>query len=409
MAARVSLLVTAGPIRGQRFDFDRHDTFVFGRAADCHARLSEDDASASRHHFLLEANPPLARLRDLGSLNGTRLNGVRHGGRRSGESPEQALDQGGADVDLRDGDEIRVGATVIRVAIDGGGASAPAMDDFAPDAAPSGRRIGPYTVLRLLGHGGMGAVYLASRSARATPVALKVMLPRAGVDPAAQEAFLREIEVTRALRHPNIVELFDFGRHDGRFYFALEYCPGGSAEAWRLREGGRLGLPATVRLAAEVLEGLAAAHAAGFVHRDLKPDNVLLGAFGTAKLGDFGLAKSFEQAGLSGMTATGVVGGTFNFMPREQLTSFRRMRPASDVWSMAATLYYLLTGEFPRDFDSHPDPLVVILRGGRVPIRERDASLPEDLAAILDRALDDQPDARYPTAREFADALLGVL
>jgi serine/threonine protein kinase len=410
MAARVSLLVTAGPIRGQRFDFDGHDTFLFGRAPDCHARLSPDDASASRHHFLLEANPPMARLRDLGSLNGTRLNGVRHGGRGLDETPEQALRRGGVEVDLHDGDEIRVGATVIRVAIEGRTVSpARSPEDSGPIEVRPGSTIGPYAVQGLLGRGGMGAVYLAERPGDGGPVALKVMLPRMVLDEAAQEIFIREIEITRALRHPNIVELRDFGRHEGRFYFALEYCPGGSAESLRQRQGGRLGLPDMVRLAVESLDGLATAHAAGFVHRDLKPDNVLLGASGAAKLADFGLAKSFEQAGHSGMTATGMVGGSFHFMPREQLTSFRRMRPASDVWSMAATLYYLLTGEFARDFDAHPDHLVVILRGSVVPIRQREPSLPEDLAAVFDRALDDDPDGRYPTAREFADALRAVL
>src|SRR5262245_61522737 len=117
MAGTVSLVVTAGPIRGQRFDFSEHDTFLFGRAVDCHARLAASDASASRHHFLLEVNPPLARLRDLGSLNGTHVNGVRHGGRRADQAPEEAARAGGTDVDLRDGDEIRVGATVIRVSV----------------------------------------------------------------------------------------------------------------------------------------------------------------------------------------------------------------------------------------------------------------------------------------------------
>jgi serine/threonine protein kinase len=410
MLGKVSLLVTAGPIRGQRFDFDGHDTFLFGRAPDCHARLSPDDASASRHHFLLEANPPRARLRDLGSLNGTHLNGVRHGGRRPGESPDEAIRRGSMEAELHDGDEIRVGATVLRVAIEGETATpADPVGDAQPTHVQFGTRIGPYTLQRLLGHGGMGAVYLAARPEDREPVALKLMLPRMQIQQTAQDAFLREIEVTRSLRHPNIVELLEYGRHEGRFYFALEYCAGGSAEAWREREGGRLGLPATVKLAVEALEGLATAHAAGFVHRDIKPDNVLLGAGGLAKLGDFGLAKSFEQAGLSGMTATGVVGGTFHFMPREQLTSFRHMRPVSDVWSMAATLYYLLTGEFARDFDSHSDPLVVILRGGLVPIRQRDPSVPADFAAVLERALADEPEERYPTAREFGDALQGVL
>ena len=86
MAGTVSLVVTAGPIRGQRFDFTEHDTFLFGRAPDCHARLASNDAAASRHHFLLEVNPPRACLRDLGSLNGTHVNGVRRGGRRPARS-----------------------------------------------------------------------------------------------------------------------------------------------------------------------------------------------------------------------------------------------------------------------------------------------------------------------------------
>ena len=257
----------------------------------------------------------------------------------------------------------------------------------------------------------MGAVYLARRlgGEPSPPVALKVMLPRMVVDEGAQEIFIREIEVTRALRHPNIVGLLDFGKHEGRFYFALEYCAGGSAEQLRRRHGGRVPLPSTLHIAVGALEGLAAAHEAGFVHRDIKPDNVLLGEDGAARLADFGLAKSFQQAGLSGMTATGTVAGTFQFMPREQLTSYRQARPTTDVWSMAATLYYLLTGQYARDFAAHSDPLAVILKGGVVPLRRRDPSVPEDLAAVIDRALDDEPSRRFPTAREFVAALRGVL
>jgi serine/threonine protein kinase len=277
-------------------------------------------------------------------------------------------------------------------------------DEVAPGTA-----IGPYSVERLLGRGGMGAVYLARRPGDAGPVALKVMLPRMVVEEAAQEIFIREIEVTRALRHPNIVALLDFGKHEGSFYFALEFCAGGSAEQLRRDRGGRLSLPTVVRLAVNALEGLASAHEAGFVHRDLKPDNVLLAGDGTAKLADFGLAKSFQQAGLSGMTATGAVAGTYYFMPREQLTHFRQARPAGDVWSMGATLYYLLTGQYPRDFGPKDDPLAVILRGGVVPIRRRDPALPADLAAVIDRSLADDAERRYPTAREFALALRGVL
>jgi serine/threonine protein kinase len=418
MPGTVSLVVTAGPLRGQRFDFAAHDTFLFGRAPDCHARLDPSDVSASRHHFLLEVNPPEARLRDLGSLNGTHVNGVRHGGRRPDETPEEAATRRGAEVDLFDGDEVRVGATVCRVSVSSpagapprGGRSSSAAPGADEASLPRGATVGPYAVESLLGQGGMGAVYLAHRRdvPAEGPVALKVMLPRTVVDEAAQEIFLREIEVTRALRHPHIVSLLDFGRHEGRFFFALEYCPGGSAEALRRRHGGRVPLPAALRLATDALEGLAAAHEQGFVHRDLKPDNVLLGDDGRARLADFGLAKSFQQAGLSGLTATGAVGGTFQFMPREQLTSYRQVRPVSDVWSMAATVYFLLTGQYPRDFEAGRDPLAVILHGGVVPIARRDPALPADLAAVLDRALEDDPARRFADAGELVRALRAVL
>jgi serine/threonine protein kinase len=408
MPGTVRLLVTAGPIRGQRFDFAGHDTFLFGRAPDCHARLDASDASASRHHFLLEVNPPLARLRDLGSLNGTRVNGVRHGGRRPGESPEEAAARGGGEVDLRDGDEIKVGATTIQVRVEAPPSPLEALASAPKADAGSARTVGPYATERLLGQGGMGVVYLARHREGGPLVALKVMLPKTVVDEAAQEIFIREIEVTRALRHPNVVALLDFGRDGDRFYFALEYCSGGSAEALRARCGGRVPLGRTLRLSVEALEGLAAAHEAGFVHRDLKPDNVLLAEDGAARLADFGLAKSFQQAGLSGLTATGAVGGTFPFMAREQLTSYREARPTTDVWSMAATLYFLLTGEYARDFGDR-DPLAVILRGGTVPLRQRDPSVPADFAAVIDRALEDDPARRFPTAREFGAALKGVL
>ncbi len=454
MGGKVSLVVTAGPIRGQRFDFTEHDTFLFGRAPDCHARLASNDAAASRHHFLLEVNPPRACLRDLGSLNGTNVNGVRHGGRRPDESPEEGAHRGGAELDLKDGDEIRVGATHMKVTIEGPaacsecrrpiadeerekcewvngtwlceacrrgtvthgpgptdrpGPTTPAAAGTATDELPEGSVIGDYEIERLLGRGGMGAVYLARVRNGGAHIALKLMLPQAQVDESAQEIFLREIDVTRALRHPNIVALHDFGKHEGSFFFALEYCAGGSADELVRRRGAPLGLPTVLRLASEALEGLAAAHEAGFVHRDIKPDNVLLAKDGTAKLADFGLAKSFQQAGLSGMTATGTVAGTFYFMPREQLTNFRQTRPVSDVWSMAATIYFLLTVEYARDFKSKPDPLAVILRGGVVPIRDRDPFLPDDLANVIDRALMDDPKERYPDAGEFVAALRAVL
>ncbi len=454
MPGKVTLIVTAGPIQGTRFDFTHHDTFLFGRAPDCHARLAASDTSASRHHFLLEANPPAVRLRDLGSLNGTHVNGTRHGGRARHETPEEGGRRAHAEVDLRHGDHIRVGATIITVGIEapaaccdcgrpiedeergaaawiagtflcaecrlrtgtsggtaitvrplaGNGASRPA----ATTEGRTGGSIGGYEIGPFLGKGGMGAVYRARRRSDGREVALKLLLPRVAVSPDARANLLREIEVARRLHHPSIVEMVECGEDGGSFYFAMEYCPGGSVQG-RVALEGALPLRLAAPLALQALEGLAFAHGAGFVHRDVKPDNILIASDGSAKLTDFGLAKSFEQAGVSGLTATGAVAGTLSFMPREQITAFRQLRPASDVWSMGATLYYMLTKEYTRDFRGRKDPIAVILNGSIVPLRERAPHLPPAVSAVIDRAIADDPKARYPTAVELRDALRGAL
>ncbi len=417
MSPRVTLTVIAGPIAGRRYEFVTHDTFLFGRSPDCHAELAADDSTASRHHFLLEVNPPEARLRDLGSLNGTVVNGVRHGGRGRDQSPEQAARQEWPSLALKDGDAVRVGHTVFQVQIEGAGPSPPDSDPLAhldqllDGSGDTPSELGGYLLERQLGRGGMGVVYLARRPQDGQRVALKVMLSQVLVDELARAAFHREVEVTRSLQHPNIVSLLDHGSEGERFYFAMEYCPGGSLDGLLRQRGGPLELELAGRIALDALAGLAFAHEWGFIHRDVKPENILLGeSTGTGvKVTDFGLAKSFQQAGLSGMTATGMVGGTTYFMPREQLTNFRQVRPASDVWSLAATLYYLLTLQYAREFELGRDPLAVILRGGVVPIRERAPGIPGRVAAVIDRALADDLSDRYATAGEFRTELAAVL
>ena len=404
--------------------FEDHDTLLFGRGADCHARLSEQDGKASRHHFLLEVNPPAARLRDLGSLNGTYVNGRKHGGREKHLTPEQAAQQPWPQVDLRDGDLIRVGATVINVRIDGATAPAappPPVRDPSPldlliEVAESSKT-GPQTTVAgyalgpLLGRGGMGVVHLATRLSDGATFALKLMRPEAAVDAHAREVFDREIAVTGSLRHPNVVTMYAHGSQGDVFYFAMEYCAGGSLSGALLQRQQPLELDVAMRLAQQALEGLSFAHDQGFIHRDIKPENILLtdAEMTVAKLTDFGLAKSFQQAGLSGMTATGFAAGTLQFMPREQLTNFRLLRPASDVWSMGATVYYMLTLRYVRDFQAAKDPLAVVLGGNVVPIRDRKPQIPAALAEVVDRAVDDDLARRYSSATEFRDALRKAL
>jgi len=156
------------------------------------------------------------------------------------------------------------------------------------------------------------------------------------------------------------------------------------------------------------LEGLAYAHRHNIVHRDLKPHNLLLaGSDGrwTAKIGDLGMAKNFEKAGLSGRTLTGAYAGTPQFMPREQVINFKYVKPVSDVWSLGATFYGMLTGQTPHDFPRGLDPIEVVLGGKIIPIRQRDASLPKKLAEVIDRSLMVKPQERFQDASEFRRAL----
>lgn len=158
----------------------------------------------------------------------------------------------------------------------------------------------------------------------------------------------------------------------------------------------------------QALEGLAYVHQRGHVHRDLKPENILLAGQRknrVARIGDLGLAKNFEKAGFSGMTLTGVYAGTPVYMPREQLTNFKYVKPPSDVWSIAATFYVMLTGMLPRDFPKGKDPMEVILHGQIVPVAKRDRNIPKGLAGVVDQALSANAKDRFPDAGAMLAAL----
>jgi eukaryotic-like serine/threonine-protein kinase len=449
MPAKVKLAIVAGSQKGQEYVFDEHDTFLFGRMPDCHVCLPDDNC-VSRHHFILEANPPDARLRDLGSLNGTYVNGQKHGGRQPHETPEQAALNKYPEVDLRDNDEIKVGGTVLQMRVEIPLAPSPEpircqkcgrdvsaevgpvrQGDYVCEACrrqaradpaallvallaqaiqPAGveLRLPDYQIERKLGEGGMGAVYLARHKQKGNPVALKVMLSKVAVDENSRKQFMREVEVTRTLRHRNIVEFLDFGSTGSVFYFLLEYCQGGSLVDLMQRQGSRIKLAEAGPIMLQALDGLAFAHSQNIVHRDLKPQNILLAEnerSRIAKVADMGLAKNFAKAGYSGMTATGSFGGSFPFMPREQVTNFRFVKPVCDVWSMGATFYNMLTGQFPRDFPRGQDPIEVILKDVVVPIGKRDKTIPTRVAEVIDRSLSSKPADRYADAGEMRQAL----
>jgi hypothetical protein len=464
---QIRLTVIEGPHQGKTFTFEGHETFIVGRSKYAHFRLPVKDKYFSRNHFMAEINPPCCRLMDLGSTNGTFVNGKKVGA-----------------IDLKDGDLIKGGQTVIRVSIVGDDAGIPPDPEpptlllrprpaavqpetntaprvGAPRRSGSGgdRRIpkrpprqvaavcracdapavsppsgadpalpllcpgcqelarnlaqpiAGYILVRELGRGGMGVVWLAVRTADGQRVALKTILPAMAGTEEQIGRFLREATILRELDHPHIVAFRDLGESSGQLYFAMDYVRGQNASQLLKANGGPLPIGRAVGLICQLLEALEYAHARGFVHRDIKPANMLVAEQDgpeVVKLADFGLARVYQASRLSGLTMMGDVAGTMAYMAPEQITDLRNVKPPSDQYSAGATLYHLLTRkliyDLPRDVHQQ---IPMILEKDPIPIRTRRPEIPEALAAIVHRTLAREPGARFADVGAMRRALVG--
>jgi DNA-binding transcriptional regulator YhcF (GntR family)/predicted Ser/Thr protein kinase len=259
-----------------------------------------------------------------------------------------------------------------------------------------------YEILRLLGQGAMGAVYLAREHLLERLVAVKVLKSEL-VHGDARERFIREARTAAKLTHPFIVPLYSFGQADDTLFYIMGYVDGESLEE-RLRRVGRVKPEETRRLLTELADALDYAHTIGIVHRDIKPDNVLIDrATGKAVLTDFGIAK--VQAGGTQITRTGMIVGTPLYMSPEQAAGDREVDGRTDIYSLGVIGYRMLTGRPPYEGDSIQELFVKQVSQAPPPIDPADGDIPDELAWTVMRCLEREPSRRWASAASFRDAL----
>lgn len=285
---------------------------------------------------------------------------------------------------------------------------AAALQRRAFDAERRAERLGQYTLKHKIGEGGMGEVWLAEHGLLKRPCAVKFVRPELAANPAMAARFAREVQAVTALSHVNTVRVYDYGRaDDGSFYFVMEYLEGPTLEQLVKRDGP-LAPGRAVSLLRQVCGALAEAHAAGLVHRDLKPGNVIVATLGgqrdVAKLLDFGLVQDLSTITDERLTRTGTVLGTPGYMSPEQAAGESSADTRSDVYSLGAVAFFALTGRPPflgknlgkllAAHRSEPPPAATDLR----------PDLPADLAAVIARCLAKQPADRFPSAADLGEA-----
>lgn len=467
MGISIELMITKGSAVDKVFTFESASSVYVGRSDEC--TISFTEKTVSRFHCLFDIVPPAVKVRDFGSLNGTFVNNVLIGKREKGLSAEEARANPGILIDLHNNDTLRLGTDCeLKVFVksdlvcaDCGKNIGLVPNDFVsmPEGTifccqckekhdkevkqkkeqekkgintPKVVGLKPqenillfrgYKTIKLLGRGGMGEVWLAENEHSGEICAIKRMLPKSAVVPEAKKLFLREAALAGQLVHNNIVRQYSFENRDDGIFIVMEYCDGGSVDD-QMRKNNRLyTVDEALECIIQTLDGLEYAHKAevvtrlpngkamattGVVHRDFKPSNIFItnqNGMKIFKVADFGLAKSYETAGLSDHTRAGQIAGTPNFMPRQQVIDFRFSKPEVDVWASAASIYFMLTGYVPKQ-NNKKDPWLCAVSENAVPIRKRNPSIPVKLARVIDEALIDNPSIPFKSAKAFQNELL---
>jgi eukaryotic-like serine/threonine-protein kinase len=271
------------------------------------------------------------------------------------------------------------------------------------------KQLGQYRLIAPLGAGGMGEVYLGEHRMLKRPCAIKLIRPEQAGDPRVLARFEREVQMTARLSHWNTIEIFDYGRtDDGTFFYVMEYLPGLSLEHLLDRYGA---LPAerVVHLLRQTCQGLREAHGIGLIHRDIKPGNIFAaqrgGLYDVAKLLDFGLVKPLAEMPAARLTVDGAISGTPLFMSPEQARGQDNIDARSDIYSLGAVAYALLTGRPPFERSSPLEVMIAHARDEVTPPSQHQSDVPADLERVILRCLAKRAEERFQDVESLEQAL----
>jgi len=367
-----SLVVEKGHDKGKAVPVTSGGTVIIGR--DSSTALPLRDTMSSRMHFKIEGRADGYWISDLESMNGTYLNGSKI---------REA-------VKLTFGDLVKVGETLFTF-----------HSDDTSATTLTGQRIGGYRIIERLGRGGMGTVYKAEQIDLQRIVALKVISEEHTKDKEFVELFIHEARAAAKLNHPNLIQVYDVKRHGDVYYFSMEYVSGGSVQEVLNRQR-KIPVADAVRMLIDAARGLDYAHRKGILHRDVKPDNLMISETGTVKIGDMGLARGLNEK-VGPEEETSVI-GTPHYIAPEQVLG----RPAdfrSDQYSLGAAAYRMLAGVTPFNAPSVRELVNRKVREDAVSIQEHNREVPRSLAEIVARMMARDPDRRFPSMAEAIAAL----
>ncbi len=366
-----SLIIEKGKDKGLSAEIKNGQIVTIGR--DSASGLHLSDTLASRNHCRIEGRGGKFFVVDTDSRNGTYLNGRSVG--QAEPSP---------------GDQVLVGETLITFQ-----AEPPAVDPIIL------KEIGGYRILQLLGKGGMGRVYKALQLSLDRIVAIKILSKRYASNSAFVERFRREATALAKLSHPNIVAVYDVGETEGLHYFSMEYMQGGSI-AQRISRGRKMPPEEALRMIIDVARGLTYAEEKGLVHRDVKPENMMLDNAGTVKLCDLGIAQSIDET-VQPTSAHGVFGSPHYIAPEQAMGGQPDHR--ADIYSLGASFYRIVTGRTMFKGTSARDVILKHIHEKAPSPKEVDPSLPIGLCRAIERMTSRDPGGRYQSAVEVVKAL----